>query len=122
MKKIVLIAGILAVLTILLQSCSKTKVERATINVALKQNQSYRYDLGGFGDEEGAGISKQASHYLVSKTFYDTTGLANIFYTYTPAFNYVGIDEVELKSSKGSNGSGYNPRVTYTTLKFTISN
>ena len=45
-----------------------------------------------------------------------------IIYTYTPTTNFVGKDEVQLKSSRGSDGSSANNKIILTTIKFTITN
>lgn len=115
-----------ATTTSLFQSCnkeSKNKPNTKTINVALKVNQSYQYNLGGFGIEKGAEIATQASHYLISTAYRDSNGTTpNIFYKYLPKTNFVGTDEVTLKSEKGSNGVSANINITYTIIKFTITN
>src|SRR3954451_17603658 len=98
MKKTALILAVTFYLTSLSQSCTKdltTEPNTKTIDVSLKVNQSYQYDLGGFGIEEGAGIATQASHFLISIAYRDSSGnTPNIFYKYIPATNFIGIDEV----------------------------
>lgn len=124
MKKNSCILIVLFILAIVTQSCKKNSTiytASDTIHAAIKVNQSYQYDLGGFGIEEGAQISKQATYFLIS-TIGRSTNTPNIIYRYVPAINFVGTDEVELQSSKGSNGSGANNKVAYTTIKFTITN
>jgi hypothetical protein len=109
-------------LTILIQGCKKESAPeqfRQTIDVALKVNQVYELDLGSYGREEGADISKQAKHFVTSTA--TRTG-SNMTYKYIPAANYVGTDEVELKSEKGSNGAHLNPNISFINIKFTISN
>jgi hypothetical protein len=91
-----------------------------TNNVTLTKNGTYHFDLGYFGDEEGAIISMQTIHFSVSKLDRDSTG--KIGYTYTPALNYTGTDEVELKSMRGSDGASANNTIIFTKLKFNISN
>lgn len=91
-----------------------------TNNVNLTTNGTYHFDLGYFGDEEGAIISIQAIHFRVSKLERDSTG--KIGYTYTPALNYTGTDEVELKSMRGSDGASANNTIIFTKIKFNISN
>ncbi len=103
------------------QSCKKTNTstqDAKTINVVLKNNEDYSYDLGGFGDEEGVTITQQAMHYQISSLNRDTY----ITYQYKPALNYTGTDEVKLKSAKRSNGIGPSNKITITTIKFTITN
>ena len=126
MKKAVVILVVTFCLTSLSQSCKKdstTEPNTKTIDVVLKVNQSYKYDLGGFGIEEGAGIVTQASHFLISTAHRDTSGASpNIFYNYIPATNFIGTDEVTLKSERGSNGAIANTNIIYTSIKFTITN
>ncbi len=126
MKKIIFILTTFFGFMTLIQSCKKSpanKEDIQTINVALKANQSYQFDLGGFGIEEGAGISKQATHFLISTATRDTSGnTPNIIYSYLPAKDFVGTDEVELKSARGSNGASPNMIITFTIIKFQISN
>lgn len=113
-------------LTVSIQSCKTDPMPVSmgkTITINLKVNESYQYDLGGFGIEEGAGISTQAVHYLVSESSRDVSGnTPNIIYRYKPSNNFVGSDQVILKSERGSNGASANPDITYTTIKFTIAN
>ena len=124
MKKNILFLSLLMAFATLTQSCKKDAVDNATrltVNAALKANQSYQYDLGSFGTEEGASVSTQAKHFIVSATERDPI-LGKIIYNYTPATSYVGTDEVVIKSEKGSNGGNANPNITFTTIKFTITN
>lgn len=123
MKRILLYWILSAALLNLSLSCTKEEPAISTIHtisVPLGRNETYRYDLGLFGDEEGAVIRKQASHFLVSQAVRDiATG--KIVYTYTPAPDYAGTDEVELKSMRGSDGASANNEITITTIQFTIS-
>lgn len=124
MKQIFLSLAVVAVLAATNQSCEKNgalNIGRQTVEVKIKNSESYSYDLGGFGDEEGASIARQAAYYQTSSLVRDT-GSANIIYHYKPAANYAGTDEVELKSAKGSDGASPNDRITITTIKFTITN
>jgi len=106
------------------QGCSKEDIvihSPDTNTVTLSRNKTYHFDLGYFGDEEGVGISRQATHYIVSKPDRDKT-IRKIGYTYTPALNFSGTDEVELKSMRGSEGASANNNIIITTIKFNISN
>ncbi len=90
-------------------------------NVKITANETYMFDLGIFGDEEGASISRQATHFSVSTVERDNNS-GKIIYKYTPATNFVGTDEVQIKSERGSDGASPNTNITYTTIKFTIIN
>jgi hypothetical protein len=92
---------------------------REVVDVTLHANERYSYSLGSFGDEEGATISRQAAHYAESR-LERQSDFSTIYYYYQPALDYVGQDEVELKSERGSNGASANDRITYVTLRFTV--
>ena len=120
MKKILSQFAIILCMFVLTQSCKKNNITK-TIDVAIKSNEDYLYDLGGFGDEEGASISRQATHDQLSLLTRDSN-FVSIIYKYKPALNYIGTDEVELKSERGSDGGSRNDNIIITTIKFTISN
>ena len=124
MRRFILYLIILAGILIILPGCSNEEPVNKPANIisiTVGRNETVHYDLGSFGDEEGALISKQASHYLVSKTDIDiNTG--KIMYTYTPASGFTGTDEVELKSMRGSDGASANNHIIFTTIRFNISN
>ncbi|MCX6323015.1 MAG: hypothetical protein NTZ41_02295 [Sphingobacteriales bacterium] len=123
MKKIILILVISIGFLFIIQSCKKDDANKPTSQTITKNltiNETFQYDLGGFGDEEGASISKQANNYSVS--FVDRNiNTDKVIYKYTPALNFVGIDEVEIKSSGGSDGASPNNKINYTIIKFIIN-
>lgn len=107
-------------------SCKKdngSPTERQEIKVAIKSNENYSYDLGGYGVNEKALITRQASHYQVSSVMItrQASNSVNVTYKYNTASNYTGTDEVELRSEKCSNGTGRNDIFVITTIKFTIT-
>lgn len=105
------------------QSCKKNNTiepERISINSTIRLNNSYEYELGGFGDEEGATITKQASHFSLSAL--ERLSAGNIIYNYTPSINFVGTDEIEIRSARGSNGASANNKIILTTIKITVTN
>jgi len=124
MRRFILYLIILAGILIILPGCSNEEPVNKPANIisiTVSRNETVHYDLGSFGDEEGALISKQASHYVISKTDRDiNTG--KIMYTYTPAPGFTGSDEVELKSMRGSDGASANNHIIFTTIRFNISN
>jgi len=103
-------------------SCKKQKIRETyeTVNVTIKANAVYVYDLGYSCPECGVGISRQATHYQTSLIKLGNS--LKYSYQYTPLQNYVGNDEVELKFSQGSDGSSPNNSFHYLTIKFTITN
>jgi hypothetical protein len=122
MKKILSHFTIIFCLFFLIQSCKKdtTSAQNSqTINVTIKTNGTYQYDLGAFGDEEGASINQQALHYDTSVI---GRNLTTATYKYKPSLGFIGTDEVELKSERGSDGASPNNKVIFTTIKFTITN
>ena len=105
------------------QSCEKdnpSKTSTNSIQISLKLNEIYHFDLGYFGDEEGALISKQANHFQTSKIDRDINS-GKIIYTYVPTIDYSGMDEVELKSIRGSDGASPDTNIITTVVKFSIS-
>lgn len=105
-------------------SCNKDKsllTDKQLIEVTIKSNEDYFYDLGGYGDKEQASITRQATHYQMSSIIRASNSV-NITYKYKPAQDYVGTDEVELKSEKNSDGASPNDIIIITTIKFTITN
>ncbi len=124
MKNIFGLLIILFGLTFYIQSCKKDSSSQPiyqSITQKIKANQPYQFDLGNFGDEEAASISKQATNFSVSSVDNDiNTGRA--IYKYLPATNFIGKDEVEIKSARGSNGTTPNNKLIYTTIKFIITN
>jgi hypothetical protein len=124
MKRNVLYLFILSGILTFCMGCSKEETGLSPANeitISLGRNETYRYDLGLFGDEEGASITTQASHYLVSELNREINS-GSISYTYTPALDFTGTDVVVLKSMQGSDGASPNNHVILTTIKFRISN
>ena len=124
MKRCILTLIIPIALLTISQGCSKEDIvlhSPDTNTVTLTRNETYHFDPGYFGDEEGASISRQATHFNVSKLDRDNS-TGKIDYTYTPALNYIDPVEVELKSMRGSDGPSSNNNIIITTIKFNISN
>ena len=78
-----------------LSSCRKedqgSKMLTTEVMVTLEKNQPYVYTLPENTSEEGFMISKQASHFEKSEL---STSLNQFYYSYTPARDYTGNDEV----------------------------
>lgn len=112
--------SIFFLITVGILSCKKDKneVETETLEVTLKVNEDYEYDLGGFGDEEGATIEKQSKNFAVSEL--KRLNAVGIVYYYKPKLNFIGSDEVILRSERGSDGASPNTEYLYTTIKFQI--
>lgn len=124
MKKLAIYFSVIIGLATLSQSCKKDSTSNPviqTITETIRVNQAYQFDLGNFGDEEGAYISKQANYFSVSSVDREVN-TGKIIYKYTPATNFVGTDQVEIKSARGSNGSSANNKIVLTTIKLTVTN
>lgn len=139
MRKLFLLQGFLLGILVVFQSCSKPSPSEAIaptnsniVNATIGLNGSYQLPINNAGD---VSISKQASHFQVSKTEPDSkSGL--IVYKYVPAVDYRGIDEVVLSNTKTRliTGSGCSNNhtsnsqntttstTTYTTVKINITN
>jgi hypothetical protein len=102
MKKILNITLIFIVL-VFLNSCFSDEVIRYK-DVTLKYTDYYELDLGLSGDEEGARIVKQASHYEYSQFIRDEGTNYSIVYQYKAIDGYIGSDEVEIETCTGGDG------------------
>ena len=121
MKSVASYLSLLLICQIVAFSCKKDckgSTDKQTINVTVQASKGYDYDLGSFGDEEGAIISMQAQHYETSTI--DRINGVHCIYHYKPQENFQGTDEVELKSARGSDGASSNSKIVFTTIRFTI--
>lgn len=122
MKKTFIILTLFLTILTFTRGCKKDKTENSnakTIYATIKTSETYQYNLGSFGDEEGASISGQPIHFLESKIERNSNGI--ITYTYTSTQNYAGTEEIELTSSRGSDGASPSNDITITTIKLTIA-
>jgi len=104
----------------LIQGCNYNEPTPSNaLNITLQSDASYQYDLGYFGDEEGATISIPPKHFKVNKIDRDINS-GKIIYTYAPSIGFNGKDTVELKSMKGSDGASANNKITTVVIKFKI--
>jgi len=112
-----------AFLLFCLSCTTETNEARALIvreEIILSNTEFYTYNLGSFGDEEGAGIKTQAAHFELSEIDQDLNSGEQI-YRYQPAEGYTGPDFVELTTSRGSDGSSPNTDVRNIRISFTIT-
>lgn len=97
--KITTILSASVLMLALLQSCTKQPlVVYKTMNVSLKQNETFQFDLGNVQSVE---ITKQASHFQTSQLQYSNPEV----YTYIPSKDYAGTDDAELTIGKGPQNS-----------------
>ncbi|MEI6091973.1 MAG: hypothetical protein WCR42_16085 [bacterium] len=123
MKKNIFEIALIICILLLAQSCKKDQVlnpDANTINVPIQAGLTYEYDLGYFGDEEGAHISQQATHFQISEIGREF-GTGKVIYTYKSTENYIGTDEVEITSERGSDGASPNDHIIITKINFTIT-
>lgn len=113
------------ILSVVVTSCNKsddTEVERDSITteieVTIVTGEDYFYDLGSFGDEEGAGITTAPSNADISQMLYELDPDRYV-YKYRPEADFIGDDFVVLTTAKGSDGANPNPYVEL--IEITIS-
>ena len=75
-----------------------------TITVSLKNTDVFQYPTVG-GDEEGAWIVAQATHYGISEIRRNAETHWVATYFYQPAAGFVGSDHVEIEIRTGSDGA-----------------
>jgi hypothetical protein len=106
MKKIAGLFIVLAALTIA-QSCRKEDQGPTVshqINVSLKANESYSFQIPHAGDADDVmQIKKQAIHSSNSQVS-PVANSTNTLFEYTPAVDFTGSDEVVVASVEGTNG------------------
>lgn len=88
-------------------TCEKD-LERQTIktmDVLLKNTEEYSYDFNISGDEEGASITTQSTHYQTSKLKRDSYTNWSVVYLYKPESGYIGTDYVEIEFCTGGEGT-----------------
>ncbi|MEO7800428.1 MAG: hypothetical protein ABIR81_00430 [Ginsengibacter sp.] len=120
------------------QSCSKESVQTemarqsnpewvSTVNVKLAPNELYKLPID---NSSAIAITKQASHYSMSQIAADTKS-SGLVYSYLPALNYSGADEVMITvtskvASVGSprcgNGNSSSSSSSSTLIKLQVGN
>ena len=105
---------------VLLQKANQSRDN--IISVELNQTEIYKYKTGISGDEEGVLIKKQAQHYEVSEIVRDSTTNWEAVYRYQAKKDYVGDDEMEIETSRGSDGASPPTEIERITIKFIITN
>lgn len=74
------------------------------VNVTIPMNTQYQRDLGVFGREEYAEVIKPPVHAAASEL--NRVENSHIVYTYMPAKEFTGVDEVTIQLNKDSDGTG----------------
>ena len=106
-----------------LGSCSNddgNNNEIKTENSTISNSDTYTYNLGSFGFEEGANFQKQAKNFEISELV--RTGLkSEIIYKYKAKVNFIGTDYVEIWAGRGSDGASPNTNVKIIKLIITVT-
>ncbi len=87
------------------------ETESIHIDITINNSETYEYDLGEFGINEGAEIDFRGDHFDISELNRNNTG--RIIYTYKPQSNYVGDDFVAITT-----GSNYSDGIVFTQETF----
>lgn len=103
-------------LAVLLSACDKENTSKQEVNKTISKNDTLKYDLGGFGDEEGASIQQQAAHFETS----ELARASHVTYYYKAEAGFTGQDYVELRSARGSDGASPNTDIVITKLSITV--
>ena len=106
-----------------LGSCSNddgNNNEIKTENSTISNSDTYTYNLGSFGFEEGANFQKQAKNFEISELV--RTGLkSEIIYKYKAKVNFIGTDYVEIWAGRGSDGASPNTTVKIIKIIITVT-
>lgn len=113
----------------LLTSCTKkqdevliTEVKSGQeVNVQMKNNDNYELNLLISGDEEGARIITQATHFQKSELERGKNTNWEVVYKYTPLPSYIGSDFVEIETCTGGSSTGCDNK-NILRINFTITN
>jgi len=109
---------LLVMACVLVQSCAEaSSIE--TVHVSLQSAETFQYPTVG-GDEEGARIATQATHYSISEFRRNAATNWVAVYVYRPASGFVGSDYAELEISTGSDGASPPTSVKKVALRFAI--
>ena len=131
MKKIISLLIAVIMISIGIYSCKKETNAQTPIvsnmNITLKQNESYTFNMPANNSSSAFRITTPASHYKMSLMCKNSCG--GDIYQYTPALDYCGTDFVCIDNTGNGgggcmNGGGNNSGGQTTTLNihFTIGN
>ena len=121
----VIILSIVFMFSFQLTGCSNSvdtdDVDGDSITVNLKSGEVYQY-YAVSGDEEGAVISLQASHYERREILRNAKTNYSVVYFYQSATDYTGSDSVELTIFKNADGVGEPSETIKLKINFVIRN
>ncbi len=112
---------IITLFVALITSCKKDEfpIDKDTIQVTIKNSDTYTYNTGIGGDEDGAKIIRQAKNHQKSELRRNETTNWVVFYDYKPKANFTGQDYIEIETYEGSNGAS--PPTTIKTVKILLT-
>lgn len=90
----------------------------SSIDITVGNLQTYQFDFGVCGDEDGVSITKMAEHYSICEIVRDSTTNFCCYLRYKPAAGYAGSDYIEAETNTGNAGSGGG---TLKTIEFNIT-
>ena len=101
MKKFTASAAIIALIAFNF-SCKKEQDSTITktFDVTLSPGQTYTTQVGGGDEDDMLKITQQAKHADVSELTANS-GSRDMTFTYTPASQYIGSDQVQITNSEG---------------------
>jgi hypothetical protein len=88
--------------------------------VTLKNTDTYTYETGIGGDEDGAAVITQANHYKRSEIVRAASTNWEVVYVYEPEKDYRGEDYVEIETYQGSDGQSPPTKVEIIRFVFRI--
>ena len=103
---------------LVVQGCKKANSVE-TVSVSLRNSETFQYPTVG-GDEDGARISTQASHYRISEIRRNAETNWVAVYMYRPAAGFVGSDYAEVEILSGSDGASAPTRIRRVAFRFVV--
>jgi hypothetical protein len=100
------------------QGCRQSSAVE-TVSVSLKNTETYQYPTVS-GDEDGARISTQATHYSVSQIRRNAETNWVAVYVYRPTAGFVGSDYAEIEVHTGSDGASAPTSIKTIAFRFVI--
>ncbi len=98
--------AVILILSVLAISCEDEIVAPSNHSeIKVKNSDTYQFNLNISGDEEGAVIIEQASHFEISELKRDASTDWSVIYFYKPESGYSGTDSVRIETNTGSDGA-----------------
>lgn len=110
--------ALLLPVVVYVQGCRKSDPVE-TVTASLKNTETFQYPTVG-GDEDGARISTQATHYRVSEMRRNAETNWVAVYVYRPAAGFVGSDYAEVEIFSGSDGASAPTSIRRVAFRFVV--